>query len=74
MKETMNNIQLPKFIRIRNNIFNIEQIRNIFYINKSLKLVVKFIDNDDYFEINDIYLLDFIEISNQLTKIYITTK
>ena len=78
----MNNIQLPKetiiinpkFIKIGNNIINIEQIRNIRYIGRFGKLIIEFINSDDSIEINDIYITDFIQISNDLTKTYITTK
>lgn len=78
----MNNIQLPKetviinpkFIKIGNNIINIEQIRNIRYIDRFGKLIIEFINSDDSIEINDIYILDFIQLSNDLTKTYITTK
>ena len=78
----MNNIQLPKetiiikpkFIKIGNNIINIKQIRNIRYIDRFDKLIIEFINSDDSIEINDIYISDFIQISNDLTKTYITTK
>ena len=78
----MNNIQLskdtiiinPKFIKIGNNIINIKQIRNIRYIDRFDKLIIEFINSDDSIEINDIFILDFIQISKDLTKTYITTK
>ena len=78
----MNNIQLPKetiiikpkFIKIGNNIINIKQIRNIRYIDRFDKLIIEFINSDDSIEINDIYILDFIQISKDLTKTYATTK
>lgn len=77
----MNNIQLiketiinPKFIKIGNNIINIKQIRNIRYIDRFGKLIIEFINSDDSIEINDIYISDFIQISNDLTKTYITAK
>lgn len=78
----MNNIQLPKetiiiipkFIKIGNNIINIKQIRNIRYIDRFDKLIIEFINSDDSIEINDISILDFIQISNDLTKTYATTK
>lgn len=77
----MNNIQLvketiinPKFIKIGNNIINIKQIRNIRYIGRFGKLIIEFINSDDSIEINDIYISDFIQISNDLTKTYITAK
>lgn len=78
----MNNIQLPKetviinpkFIKIGNNIINIKQIRNIRYIDRFDKLIIEFINSDDSIEINDIYISDFIQMSNDLTKTYITTK
>lgn len=78
----MNNIQLPKetiiinakFIKIGNNIINIKQIRNIRYIDRFDKLIIEFINSDDSIEINDIFISDFIQISKDLTKTYITTK
>ena len=78
----MNNIQLPKetiiinpkFIKIGNNIINIKQIRNIRYIDRFDKLIIEFINSDDSIEINDILILDFIQISEDLTKTYITAK
>ena len=78
----MNNIQLPKetiiikpkFIKIGNNIINIKQIRNIRYIDRFDKLIIEFINSDDSIEINDISILDFIQISKDLTKTYATTK
>lgn len=78
----MNNIQLPKetiiikpkFIKIGNNIINIKQIRNIRYIDRFNKLIIEFINSDDSIEINDIFISDFIQISKDLTKTYITTK
>lgn len=78
----MNNIQLPKetiifypkFIKIGNNIINIKQIRNIRYIDRFSKLIIEFINSDDSIEINDIFISDFIQISNDLTKTLITTK
>ena len=78
----MNNVQLPKetiiinpkFINIGNNIINIKQIRNIRYIERFGKLIIEFINSDDSIEINDISVLDFIQISKDLTKTYITAK
>ena len=78
----MNNVQLtketiiikPKFIKIGNNIINIKQIRNIRYIDRFDKLIIEFINSDDSIEINDISILDFIQISKDLTKTYATIK
>ena len=78
----MNNVQLPKetiiinpkFIKIGNNIINIKQIRNIRYIDRFDKLIIEFINSDDSIEINDIFILDFIQIYKDLTKTYATTK
>ena len=52
----------------------IKQIRNIRYIDRFDKLIIEFINSDDSIEINDIYILDFIQISKDLTKTYITAK
>ena len=78
----MNNVQLPKetiiikpkFMKIGKNIINIKQIRNIRYIERFGKLIIEFINSDDSIEINDISILDFIQISKDLTKTYITAK
>lgn len=64
----------PKFIKIGNSIININQIKDIHYIDSCNKLIIKYINSDDYFEINNIFLLDFLRISNELTITYITTK
>lgn len=69
----MNNIQLPKFILIKNNIINILSIRSIYYTHIDGYLYINY-NNNEQTIIYNFTEDEFKQICKKLTRTYITTE